>query len=88
MRHIGGTSGEAQPDATRAVLSDGSTTVSPQTSARAAFQDHTASVLNAEITRRRRAVPRLHEPVSWPFGGHVRPSSWRDRPTARRCRSF
>ena len=72
--------------ATRAVFSDGfHTTVSPQTSARAAFQDHTAAgKLNAEITP---TTPSgCHVSMSRCPGrseGMVRPSSWRDRPTAK-----
>ena len=61
------------------------TTVSPQTRASALFQAHTATgKLNAEITP---TTPRgCHVSMSrWPgrSDGIVRPSSWRDRPTAK-----
>ena len=70
----------------RGVIDDGfHTMVSPQTKATAAFQDHTAAgKLNAVMTP---TTPSgCHVSISrWPgrSDGIVRPSSWRDNPTAK-----
>ena len=61
------------------------TTLSPQTSATAVFHDHTAAgKLKAEITA---TTPSgCHVSISLWLGrsdGIVRPSSWRERPTAK-----
>ena len=75
-----------QAAAVSGVIGDGfQTTVSPQTRAIAVFQDHTAAgKLNAEITPTTPSGCQVS--ISrWPgrSEGIVRPSSWRDRPTAK-----
>ena len=74
------------------VFSEGfHTTGSPQTSASAAFHDHTATgKLNAEMTPHdAQRMPGLHHPVVGPLGGDGagRRAGATARPRSRRCRS-